>query len=100
MFFKKKNKDEIDMIEKIIEIDGKYQTSLIEALSKAYSKINKANYLLQKILIVSDCEHKGNFRPVKNTKKQDVYKTICMLNELLETPHRINYELLGEKNDR
>lgn len=60
------------------------------------SKIDKANELLQEILVVSDWEHEGRFRPVKNTTAQDVYKTIVKLNELLETPRRINYGLLKE----
>lgn len=60
------------------------------------SKIDKANELLQGILVVRDWEHKGRFRPVKNTTAQDVYKTIVKLNELLETPRRINYEILKE----
>lgn len=60
------------------------------------SKIDKANELLEEILVVSDWEHEGRFRPVKGTTAQDVYKTIVKLNELLETPRRINYELLKE----
>lgn len=60
------------------------------------SKIDKANELLEEILVVSDWEHKGRFRPVKGTTTQDVYKTIVKLNELLETPRKINYELLKE----
>ena len=42
-----------------------------------------------------------------NTFSQDVYKTICMLNEILKTPYRRNYGLLrildnnkvGENNE-
>ena len=60
------------------------------------SKIDKANEILEEILVVSDWEHEGRFRPVKGTTVQDVYKTIIKLNELLETPRRINYELLKE----
>ena len=60
-------------------------------------KIDKANEILEEILIVSDWEHEGKFRPVKGTTAQDVYKTIVMLNELLETPHRRNYDILKEE---
>ena len=67
---------------------------------KLEEKINKANELLESILVVSDWEHEGRFRPVKNTIKQDVYKVICQLNELLKTPDRANYNLLGDNNDR
>ena len=57
-------------------------------------KIDTANRLLENILVVRDWKHEGKFRPVKNTTSQDVYKTIVMLNEILETPRRINYGLL------
>lgn len=60
------------------------------------SKIDKANEILEEILVVRDWEHEGRFRPVKGTTAQDVYKTIIKLNELLETPRKINYELLKE----
>lgn len=63
-------------------------------------KLNIANELLDSILVVSDWEHEGRFRPVKNTRKQDVYKVICQLNELLKTPDKANYNLLGDNNDR
>ena len=71
-----------------------------DAREELQEKINKANEILEQILVVSDWEHKGRYRPVKNTTSQDVYKTIVMLNELLETPHRTNYKLLqGEDKD-
>lgn len=66
--------------------------------------IEEANNLLSEILVVKE----GNiYRPVKNTFSQDVYKTICMLNEILKTPYRRNYGLLrildnnkvGENNE-
>lgn len=67
-----------------------------DKINNLQSKIDKANEILEEILVVSDWEHKGRFRPVKGTTAQDVYKTIVKLNELLETPRRINYELLKE----
>lgn len=70
--------------------------TLQEDKNNLQSKIDKANELLEEILVVSDWEHEGRFRPVKGTTVQDVYKTIVKLNELLETPRRINYELLKE----
>ena len=70
--------------------------TILEYVDNLQSKIDKANELLEEILVVSDWEHKGRFRPVKGTTAQDVYKTIVKLNELLETPRRINYELLKE----
>ena len=73
-------------------------TNRFNAVQRDYkdykSRIEKANELLQNILVVRDWEHKGKFRPVKNTSKQDVCKTIVMLNELFETPYRTNYGLL------
>jgi hypothetical protein len=63
------------------------------------SRIDKANEILGGILVVRDWEHKGKYRPVKNTTRQDVYKTICILNEILETPYRIDYEILGDDNN-
>lgn len=71
-------------------------SELGKKINNLQSKIDKANELLEEILVVSDYEHEGRFRPVKGTTTQDVYKTIVKLNELLETPRRINYELLKE----
>ena len=87
-------------------LKGEYHTfeapsKLVEAINMGTiykSRIEKANILLQNILVVSDWEHKGKFRPVKNTSAQDVYKTIIMLNELFETPYRTNYGLLQGVN--
>ena len=71
-------------------------TTAVEAYQNLHYRIDKANELLEEILVVSDWEHEGRFRPVKGTTAQDVYKTIVKLNELLETPHRINYNILKE----
>ena len=79
-----------------VAYNGKDVKDLLEYLFKLESKIDKANELLEEILVVSDWEHEGRFRPVKGTTAQDVYKTIIKLNELLETPRRTNYELLKE----
>lgn len=68
----------------------------IETINNLQSKIDKANEILEEILVVRDWGHEGRFRPVKGTTAQDVYKTIIKLNELLETPRKINYELLKE----
>ena len=93
---------------KLLHRDNEYITSkleiiyeediqrIVEERNNLQSKIDKANELLEEILVVSDWEHKGRFRPVKGTTAQDVYKTIVKLNELLETPRKINYELLKE----
>lgn len=69
---------------------------ILNHINNLQSQIDKANELLEEILVVSDWEHEGRFRPVKGTTAQDVYKTIVKLNELLETPRRTNYELLKE----
>lgn len=78
------------------EKEIEYLKLVVSNYENLQSKIDKANEILEKILVVSDWEHKGRFRPVKGTTAQDVYKTIVKLNELLETPRRINYELLKE----
>ena len=82
--------DYVDTKEHLLELYY-YITNLQE-------RIDKANQLLENILVVGDWEHEGRYRPVKNTTSQDVYKTIIMLNELLETPYRINYGLLQGKD--
>lgn len=69
---------------------------MLHEIDNLQSKIDKANEILEEILVVRDWEHEGRFRPVKGTTAQDVYKTIIKLNELLETPRKINYELLKE----
>ena len=86
-----------------IKVSVKDIPEVIEQLQQAEDKINnlqskidKANEILEEILVVNDWEHEGRFRPVKGTTTQDVYKTIVKLNELLETSRRINYELLKE----
>jgi hypothetical protein len=78
------------------ETYDEYKGTLQEQIDNLQSKIDKANEILEEILVVKDWEHEGRFRPVKGTTAQDVYKTIVKLNELLETPRRINYELLKE----
>ena len=80
----------------VYEEEISYLDYVKKYINNLQSKIDKANEILEKILVVSDWEHKGRFRPVKGTTAQDVYKTIVKLNELLETPRRINYELLKE----
>lgn len=77
-----------DLIDLVIEKDN-----IIDNLQ---SKIDKANELLEEILVVSDWEHEGRFRPVKNTTAQDVYKAVCMLYGILETPYRSDYGALKE----
>ena len=58
--------------------------------------INEANKILSNILVVSDWEHKGKYRPVKNTTSQEVYKSVCMLYGILKTPYRSDYGSLQE----
>lgn len=48
--------------------------------------IYKANEMLKKVLVIK-CG--GIYRPIKNTTKQEVYKAIALLNNLLNTPFRI-----------
>lgn len=95
IIFDGKNAKELSVSETIhqLRLDNKYLKLQIINLQ---SKIDKANELLEEILVVNDWKHKGRFRPVKGTTAQDVYKTIVKLNELLETPRKINYELLKE----
>ena len=64
---------------------------LIKENMRLNNIIDKANELLSNIVVV---KNDGTYRPVKNTTSQEVYKTICMLNELLKTPNRANYNLL------
>ena len=70
---------------------------LFNHINNLQSKIDEANELLQNILVVNDWEHKGRYRPVKNTSAQDVYKTICKLYAILETPYRSDYGALKEE---
>ena len=77
------------------------QETLNKSLEEMYKKLNdyksridKANEVLESILVISDWEHKGRYRPVKNTTAQDVYKTICKLYGILETPYRSDYGAL------
>ena len=58
--------------------------------------INNANKVLQDILVINNSEHKGKYRPIKNTSKNDVYKSVCMLYGILGTPYRCDYGSLQE----
>lgn len=58
--------------------------------------INNANKVLQNILVINNSEHKGKYRPIKNTSKNDVYKSVCMLYGILGTPYRCDYGFLQE----
>ena len=76
---------------------------VVEALETANKEIerlnniiNEANKILSNILVVSDWEHKGKYRPVKNTTSQEVYKSVCMLYGILKTPYRSDYGSLQE----
>lgn len=76
------------------------QIETMNLITKNYflqQKIDKANQILSKILVIK--RYDGNYGPVKNTTKEEVYKTICMLNEILETPQRVNHHLLGDGNN-
>lgn len=61
-------------------------------------KVDKSNELLNKILVVKE---NNIYRPVKNTTSQEVYKTIVLLNTILDTPGRMKYEELesGDSNE-
>ena len=78
-----------DNVEMIImtkkDYDRNVEQLLLEKI-KLEQKINEANEILQTILVVSNGEN--NYRPVKNTTKQDVYKAICELYRVLDTPYR------------
>ena len=54
-----------------------------EILEDKEKRLDKANYILEQILVISDKDHEGQYRPVKNTSKRDIYKAIVMLNEIL-----------------
>lgn len=74
----------------------KWERTFNEELVKdLQQRIDKANEILSNILVVKRSD--GNYGAVKNTRKKEVYEAICMLNEILETPHRTNYNLLGDK---
>ena len=63
-------------------------------------KIDKANELLSKIVVRE--REDGNWGAVKNTSKQDVYKTIWKLYEILDTSSYERNEMLkilGDKNE-
>ena len=66
-----------------------------EIIVELQQKIDKANEILSNILVIKRSD--GNYGAAKNTRKKEVYKAICMLNEILETPCRTNYNLLGDK---
>lgn len=58
--------------------------------------IETANKILSNILVINNKEHEGKYRPIKNTSKNDVYKSVCMLYGILGTPYRCDYDSLQE----
>ena len=71
------------------EATYKELTLLLEHIDNLHSKIDKANEILNTLCVVKPYEsvngeiHKY-YRPVKNTTKQEVYKAICDLREILK----------------
>lgn len=94
----------IDDIKEYLEETNKDQTTLdtldlchlIGETERLNNIINEANKILSNILVVSDWEHKGKYRPIKNTTSQEVYKSVCMLYGILKTPYRSDYGSLQE----
>ena len=91
------------MNEKQVYENQETAIKLLEENVELKKRIKEANKILSNILVVNDWEHKGRYRPVKNTTSQEVYKSICMLYGILETPYRSDYgslqELEGDKNE-
>ena len=91
------------MDEKQVYENQETAIKLLEENVELKKRIKEANKILSNILVVNDWEHKGRYRPVKNTTSQEVYKSICMLYGILETPYRSDYgslqELEGDKNE-
>ena len=85
---KKKLKNSLEHLE-----DNTLDYEECEILSNYIKKLNfviiKSNELLEQILVIKE----GNdFRPVKNTTKQEVYKTIYELTELLKCENLGGYD--------
>lgn len=80
-----------------IEIIQNYIKTIEQENKQLKERIDKANEILSNILVVKRSD--GNYGAVKNTRKKEVYEAICMLNEILETPRRTNYNLLGDKEN-
>lgn len=79
-------------IEKLV----KYSEKRDKEIERLNNIINNANKVLQDILVINNSEHKGKYRPIKNTSKNDVYKSVCMLYGILGTPYRCDYGSLQE----
>ena len=91
------------MEEKQVYENQETAIKLLEENVELKKRIKEANKILSNILVINDKEHKGKYRPIKNTSKNDVYKSVCMLYGILETPYRSDYgslqELEGDKNE-
>ena len=84
------SKEDLDLI---LTLELEEKDKEIERLNNI---INNANKVLQDILVINNSEHKGKYRPIKNTSKNDVYKSVCMLYGILGTPYRCDYGSLQE----
>ena len=74
----------------ILELNNQLQDKI--------NKIDKANELLSKIVVRK--REDGNWCAVKNTRKQDVYKTIWKLYEILDTSSYERNEMLKIFGDK
>ena len=48
--------------------------------------------IVKDILIIPDSK-KGNYRPIKNTNKQEIYKAILKIQKILNVPYRIDFDI-------
>ena len=71
---------------------------LLEKIKELQQRIDKANELLSKIVVRE--REDGNWGAVKNTSKQDVYKTIWKLYEILDTSSYERNEMLKIFGDK
>ena len=84
------NKLDENEIYVILELNNQLQNKI--------NKIDKANELLSKIVVRE--REDGNWGAVKNTRKQDVYKTIWKLYEILDTSSYRRNEMLKILGDK
>ena len=48
--------------------------------------------IVKDILIIPDGK-KGNYRPIKNANKQEIYKAILKIQKILNVPYRIDFDI-------
>ena len=71
--------------EELVEMD----MNMLDKIDNLQSKIDKANEILDKLCVMkpwNDTQDKMRkiYRPIKNTSKQEVYKAICDLRDILK----------------